>query len=157
MRRDPSVRGIMVAAGPVVTAAVIGALGSRDAAEVYQRLEKPSWAPPSTVFGPAWTALYATIGYTGWRMWRHGASRSTWTLHGLQLALNAAWSPVFFARRDKRSSLAIIAALDVAVAVQLATLAPRDRVAASTLVPYLCWTGFATALNAAVSDPGTGR
>lgn len=149
-----AVRGVMVAAAPVVAAAAIGALASRDAAAVYQRLERPSWAPPGAVFGPAWTVLYGTIGYTGWRMWRHGAGLSAWTLHGLQLALNAAWSPVFFTRRDKRASLVIIAALDAAITAQISVLVRRDRLTATGLVPYLCWSGFATALNAAVSDPG---
>lgn len=149
-----NIRGIAAAVGPPVAAALIGTIASRRAPEVYGRLDKPAWAPPASVFGPAWTALYALIGTAGWRMWSRGTPRRTWLLHGVQLGLNAAWSPVFFTVRDKRAALAIVMALDATVAAQIIELAKRDRTAAALLAPYLAWSLFATALNASVSDPG---
>lgn len=150
------VRRWTFAVAPVAAAAGLGGLGARGAPRTYARLRKPSWAPPAAAFGPVWSALYVGIGAAGWRLYASG-SRSTRTLHLGQLALNAAWPIAFFGIRDKRASLAIIALLDAAVAAEVLGLRGEDPVAAALLVPYLGWSGFATALNAAVSDPGEGR
>jgi tryptophan-rich sensory protein len=143
----------MAAGGPPLTAALVGSLGSRHAGEVYQRLTKPRWAPPVSVFGPVWSGLYALIGVAGWRMWRGRAPARAWGLHAAQLTLNAAWPWTFFTVRDKRTSLAVITALDLLVAAQLVDVVRQDRAAAAALVPYFGWSLFATALNTSVSDP----
>jgi benzodiazapine receptor len=142
----------MFATGPVAAAAGLGGLGARHAPQIYSRLRKPSWAPPSTVFGPVWSALYVAIGAAGWRLFA-SASPPTKTLHLTQLALNGAWPIAFFGIRDKRASLTIIALLDGALTAEVLMLRREDPVAAILLMPYLGWSGFATALNAAVSDP----
>jgi translocator protein len=149
------VRGIVVAGGPPLAAALIGSVGSRRAPEVYPRLTKPRWAPPSTVFGPVWSGLYALIGVAGWRMWRRRAASRTWTLHAAQLTLNAVWPFGFFTIRNKRASLAVISALDLLVVAEMVDLARQDKVGAVALGPYVGWSLFATALNACVSEPAT--
>src|SRR5436305_9993065 len=61
----------------------------------YDGLKKPSWTPPSRVFGPVWTALYASMAVAAWLVWRRrGTHRVALALglFGLQLALNLAWS-----------------------------------------------------------------
>lgn len=153
MQRSAS--GLVFAAGSALVAATLGSLASTRAPEVYQRLDKPRWAPPAGVFGPVWTALYTVIGITGWRLWTRQAGRAALGLHTGQLALNAAWPAAFFAARNRTLSLAVVAALDVAIATEIATAARRDPVAAALLTPYLAWSLFATALTAAVSDPAT--
>ena len=151
-----SLRGLAFAVGAPVAAAGIGSIGSRSAPQVYAQLEKPAWAPPAGVFGPAWTALYAAIGVAGWRLWRRQAPRRVLALHAGQLALNAAWPFMFFTVRNRRVSLAVITALDVAVAAEVAAAARRDRAAAALLTPYLLWSLYATALNLAVQYPDAG-
>ncbi|MBA2952263.1 tryptophan-rich sensory protein [Nocardioides sp. CGMCC 1.13656] len=144
-------RRLAFAVLPVVAAAGLGGLGSRNAPSTYARLDKPGWAPPAAAFGPVWTALYAAIAVAGWRV--HAASPRARRLHLAQLALNAAWPGVFFGAREKRASVAVIATLDAVLAAEIATLRREDPVAAALLTPYLAWTGFATALNASVSEP----
>ena len=139
------------AVAPVVAAAGLGGLSSRNAASTYAGLDKPGWAPPGSAFGPVWTALYAGIAVAGWRVY-HASPRAR-RLHLAQLALNAAWPGTFFGGRDKRASLAVIALLDATVTAEIATLRGEDRLAAALLTPYLGWCGFATALNASVSEP----
>jgi translocator protein len=146
-----NLRRLAFAVVPVVAAAGLGGLGSRRAPSTYARLDKPGWAPPASTFGPVWTALYATVAVTGWRV--YPASSAVRALHLAQLAMNAAWPGVFFGARDKRASLAVIAALDALVATEVAVLGRDDRLAAGLLTPYLAWCGFATDLNAALSEP----
>jgi tryptophan-rich sensory protein len=144
-------RRLAFAVLPVLAAAGLGGLGARRAPDTYARLDKPPWAPPASAFGPVWSALYAALAVAGWRV--HDASPAARRLHLAQLGLNAAWPATFFAVREKRASLAVIALLDAVVAAEIATLRDQDRLAAALLTPYLGWCGFATALNASVSEP----
>ncbi|MBO1756656.1 TspO/MBR family protein [Allobranchiibius sp. CTAmp26] len=146
-------RRTLFAVAPPIAAAAVGGLGSRDAPTTYARLRKPAWAPPASAFGPAWSALYATIGLAGWRMYPRVSTTSR-RLHLAQLGMNAAWPGVFFGIRDKRASLAVIATLDALVVAELWSLRRSDPGSAAILLPYAGWISFATALNAAVGDPG---
>lgn len=40
----------------------------------YRTLKQPPLHPPGYVFGPVWTALYATMGYTAYRAYTTGIS-----------------------------------------------------------------------------------
>ncbi|WP_029288268.1 TspO/MBR family protein [Cellulomonas sp. HZM] len=146
-------RRAVFAVAPVVLAAGLGGLASRRAPQVYGRLDKPDWAPPASAFGPVWSVLYAANAAVGWRISTRGSAR-TRALHLTQLALNATWPATFFGIRDKRASLVVIAALDAALALEIVGAVREDPVSAALLAPYQAWTGFATALDAAVSDPG---
>ena len=88
---------LIVFVGLSFLVAAVGALASTDAATVYASLDRPAWAPPSWLFGPVWTVLYALIGVSAWLVWRaegHGA-RAELGFWGVQLLLNAAWTPLF--------------------------------------------------------------
>lgn len=74
-------------------------------------------------------------------------------LHGVQLALNAPWSPLFFQVRRRRAALAVVVGLDTVVTAEIVTALRHDRAAAALLTPCLAWILYATALNAAVRDP----
>lgn len=145
-----STGGLLFAVGTAAAAAGIGSLGSRRAPQVYPQLEKPAWAPPAGLFGPAWTVLYAAIGVAGWRLWTRDAGRTVLALHVTQLALNAAWPFTFFAARNRTAALAVIAVLDLTIAAEIAVAARKDRTTAALLAPYLVWSLYATALTAAV-------
>jgi benzodiazapine receptor len=119
----------------------------------FHALRKPPAQPPARVFGPVWTMLYATIAYSAWRVWkmpRSSARSRALTLWGAQLALNAAWTPLFFGARRPALALFDLLALDTAAALYAATAARIDRRAVGAFVPYLGWLGFATYLNASI-------
>lgn len=117
--------------------------------EYYARLDRPSWAPPGWVFGPVWTALYATIGTSAWLVARRGGAqaRGPLALWAAQAALNAAWTPVFFGLRAPGAALGVIGALWVAVAGTIVAFFNRRPAAGLLLLPYLAWVTFATVLN----------
>src|SRR5688572_10098559 len=77
--------------------AILGSLAASDSGATYAALRRPAWAPPSWLFGPVWTVLYATIGVAGWLAWRRVGLSRAMVPYGAQLVLNAAWTPVFFA------------------------------------------------------------
>jgi tryptophan-rich sensory protein len=78
----------------VTAAALIGVLGVTGTTAEYQNLRQPSWAPPSWLFGPVWTTLYAMIAVAGWLVWRRTGWSAALTGYAAQLVLNAAWTPV---------------------------------------------------------------
>src|SRR3954464_13794906 len=141
------------AAAPPVLAALLGAGAARDAPQIYGRLDKPRWAPPAGVFGPAWTVLYTLVGVAGWREAKRPVTVAM-AVHLAQLAVNASWTPLFFAAGRRRAALAVSVVLDAAVAPGITVVArDGDRATAALLAPYLAWCAYATALTAAVSDP----
>lgn len=118
----------------------------------YTALRKPRWQPPRQAFGPVWTVLYGLVAASGYRVWRtrSPARRRALALWGAQLALNAAWTPLFFGARRPRAALADVSLLVPAIAAYAWTARRVDRRAAWLVVPYLAWTGFALALNGAI-------
>lgn len=133
----------------VTVAALAGSLSTIDAAEQYGELEQPAWAPPGWLFGPVWSLLYVAIALAGWRIWLAERWSTNTGLWGGQLAMNAIWSPIFFAWEMRALSLVWIIALDALVAL-LIWRTWRSGWPAWILLPYLAWILFATALNAAV-------
>jgi tryptophan-rich sensory protein len=114
----------------------------------YRRLDKPPWAPPPAVFGPVWTILYASMGVAAWLVARRGAGADApLSLWGAQLALNAAWTPLFFGLRAPGIALVDIVLLWLTLAGTVVAFWSRRTLAGALLLPYLLWVSFATALN----------
>ena len=113
----------------------------------YASLHKPEWNPPSWIFGPVWTALYLMMAVAAWMVWRRDGWRRALWLYFTQLALNAAWTPVFFGAREIGWAFVVILALWVAILVTLQAFLRVSRAAASLLLPYLAWVFFAALLN----------
>jgi benzodiazapine receptor len=137
----------------------LGAIASVDAASFYAQLQQPGWAPPASVFGPVWTALYALMAVAVWLVWREPATghrTAALTVFVLQLAVNALWSWLFFAWHLGAWAFADVLLL-LALIVATAALFRRVRpLAAWLLLPYLAWVAFASALTCAVwqANPG---
>lgn len=134
----------------VVVVAAVGGLAAGNASAQYADLQQPAFAPPPWLFGPVWTVLYLMIGIAGWWLWRAAGWGAALTWWVVQLVLNLAWTPLFFAADLLGWALVDIVALLVAVITTIALSWRPSRRAALMLVPYLAWVGFATALNAAI-------
>ncbi|TIC85124.1 tryptophan-rich sensory protein [Nocardioides sp. GY 10113] len=134
----------------VAVVAGLGGLAASSATDTYAALELPPYAPPSWLFGPAWTVLYVLMAVAAWRTWRVAGLDRAQVAYGVQLLLNLAWTPLFFSADRYAVALAEILVLWCALAVTLVLCWRRDRVAGWLLVPYLAWVTFATALNAGI-------
>ena len=119
--------------------------------EWYASLEKPSWNPPSWIFGPVWSLLYTLMAVAAWLVWRQGgwtARRKELSWYGIQLLLNAAWTPVFFGLHLPALALVNLILLNLAVAITIITFFRATKTAGWLLVPYQLWLLFAAVLNA---------
>jgi benzodiazapine receptor len=98
--------------------------------------------------------LYILMGISFWRLWESepvSPARSTAMVLFLgQLALNAAWSPVFFGWHGTRTALLIIATLLLTIGATIVFASRVDRVAAWLLGPHLAWVAYASTINAGV-------
>lgn len=131
----------------------LGSLATQSAIETwYAGIAKPSWTPPNWVFAPVWTTLYIAMGVAVWLVWRKrgAALRTSMSLFFLQLALNLAWSYLFFGMHWPLGGLLDIVALWVAIAMTTRAFRAESVAAAGLMLPYLLWVSYASALNFAI-------
>jgi len=141
-------------------AAAIGSVFTMPAiSSWYSTLAKPSFAPPNWLFGPAWTTLYILMAISLYIVWveydgrefrRRDAIKPALMAFGVQLALNAAWSFLFFGLRSPLLGMIGIIALWLAIVVTMVKFWKISKNATWLLVPYILWVSFASILNYAV-------
>lgn len=116
----------------------------------FSALVKPGLYPPPIAFPVVWSVLYLLMGLSAAMIASaRGASGRGLALFffAVQLAINLAWSPVFFGLHEITTALYIIVALDLVMVVTFVLFWRVRHRAALLLVPYLAWIFFATALN----------
>lgn len=141
-------------AASFAAAGVGGWLTAMGMPEWYMSLQKPGWNPPSWLFGPVWTALYAAMAVAAWLVWKDagfGGAPAALTLFFVQLLLNMAWSGVFFALRSPGWALAEILVLWVVILATTILFFRHSTWAGALMVPYLLWVAFAAVLTAAIA------
>jgi len=119
----------------------------------YRELDKPGFTPPDSAFPIVWTALYAMIAWSGWRIWCATPSRERNRALGLwiaQLAADVRWSKLFFGQKHPMAALGDVVALERIVISYIAASRKVDRAAAAMFVPYAAWVAFAAVLNAEI-------
>ena len=127
----------------------------------FDALTKPGFMPPGWAFGVVWPTLYLLMGIALALVLAEPPSarrRMALILFFAQLALNFAWSPIFFAAHNialAKAAIFLMAVLAAAAAGQFLRL---RRPAGWLLVPYLAWLIFAATLNASIErlNPGAG-
>lgn len=119
----------------------------------YRTLQEPVFNPPDWVFAPVWTLLYLMIALAGWRVWRRvgfSGARAGMVAYSAQLALNLAWSFLFFGGRMIGVALVEIMLMLAVICVNAVLFWRIDRAAGWLLVPYAAWVAFACVLNFAL-------
>ena len=151
--RPKSLLVLAVSVTAVAAVSAIGGLAGASSAEDYSRLQQPGFAPPAWVFGPVWTVLYALMAVAAWLVWRTGPSletRRALTWYGVQLVLNAAWTPLFFGLGWRGVAFVELSALLVVLLATVVLFWRRSTLAGALLLPYVAWSAFALCLNFAV-------
>jgi tryptophan-rich sensory protein len=127
----------------------------------FDSLEKPSFMPPGWAFGIVWPILYALVGIAVAMVIAQPPSpRRTFglTLFFIQLVLNFAWSPVFFAKHDVSLAKWVIFIMAILAAAAAGQFWRIRTAAGLLLIPYLAWLIFAATLNSVIEilNPGAG-
>lgn len=115
----------------------------------FDSLIKPAIYPPPVTFGIVWSILYIMMGLAAALVcsaWGARGRGVAIVVFAVQLALNLAWSPIFFGAHEISLALVVIVLLDVAVVATIVLFFFIRRVAAFLLVPYLLWILFATVM-----------
>lgn len=138
----------------VLAAEAVGLIGTFFVGDIgtwYAGLSRPFFSPPNWIFGPVWTALYASMGIAAYMVWQaQAANKTALRLYWIQLALNAIWTPLFFGLHSLSFSLLDITLLLASIVATIVAFARTRTVAAALLLPYLLWVSFATLLNFAL-------
>jgi tryptophan-rich sensory protein len=120
----------------------------------YAALNKPSFTPPSWLFGPVWISLYLLMGISAFLVWSKGfydrEVKVALIFFGLQLILNAFWSAAFFGLRSPFAGLIVISALWIFIFLTILYFFRVSSTAGVLLLPYIGWVSFAAVLNASL-------
>lgn len=139
-----------------VAAAVAGSVASREGVQGwYTTIRKPGYVPPNVVFPIAWTTLYVDIAASSAAAidrfraeGQDGKARGYIAALGVNLALNAGWSWVFFKMNKMGPSTVAAAALAASSVDLVRRAADADPKLGAALAPYPLWCGFATVMTA---------
>lgn len=121
----------------------------------YETLKKPFFAPPSWVFGVAWSILYPIIfisfGYVFYQVLKKKIPAKAALPFVLNLVLNLLFSPIQFGWQSN-----FLAALDISLVLITLVWAikeayPYSKWVALAQIPYLLWGLFATILQYSIT------
>jgi tryptophan-rich sensory protein len=121
----------------------------------YQQLIKPSWAPPSWLFGPVWSVFYAIIifsfGTVFYKVFKKELPVVILIPFILNLIFNLSFTYFQFTLQNN-----YLAALDILLVLgtliwALIAIYPHIKWVALINIPYLLWVCFATVLQLTIT------
>lgn len=147
--------GLSVLIGCILVCELVGGISGiatiKSIKTWYKKLKKPSFNPPSYIFGPVWTTLYALMGISLFCIIEsHGEKGMAYIFFGVQLVLNFLWSFIFFQFHKLGWALIEIILLLLSIILTIISFSHIHPLAALLLVPYLLWVSFASILTAAI-------
>lgn len=123
--------------------------------EWYSQLIKPSWSPPSWLFGPVWSVLYMLIaisfGKVFYMFFQNKINFIVLLPFILNIIFNLAFTPLQFGLKNNLwASIDILLVLGTLVWAMIAIF-PHARWITYIQVPYLAWVTFATVLQLTIT------
>jgi len=134
-----------------MSAGIIGSLFvGKEALIWYKYLLKSELTPPNWLFAPVWAILYLLMGISLYIVLNKKNSiekKHALLIFGVQLFLNALWTPVFFGLRSFTGGFFVIILLWISIFLTFYKFFKLSKTAAYLLIPYLFWVSYATGLN----------
>lgn len=130
-------------------AGVIGSFFTSSITGWYAALAKPSFNPPSWIFGPVWVFLYFLMGISLYLVWNSNSKqkRSAIIIFSVQLFLNAMWSIIFFGLNNIFLAFVDIILLWIFILIAIIYFYRINKTSSYILMPYFIWVSFAVLLN----------
>ena len=120
----------------------------------YSTIQKPSFTPPDSVFGPVWITLYLLMGIAAFLVWNKGIRSEgvdiALGIFVIQLMLNMLWSIAFFGLQSLLAGFVVIVILWVAILLTIIHFWKITLIAGILLIPYILWVSFAGVLNLSI-------
>ena len=107
-------------------------------------LVKPSFNPPSWVFGPVWTLLFLLMGISLYLVWN---KKNNLFWFWVQLILNLLWSILFFGLHSPTLAFYEILVLWLTILMTIIKFHGYNKAASYLFWPYIAWVSFASFLN----------
>jgi tryptophan-rich sensory protein len=121
----------------------------------YSELIKPTWSPPSWLFGPVWTVLYAIIavsfGSVFIKTFKHELSWMIALPFILNIVFNFLFTPLQFGLKNNFLAAIDIVLVLVTIIWFMISIWPHMRWVAMVNIPYLLWVSFATVLQLTIT------
>lgn len=121
----------------------------------YSTLVKPSWAPPSYLFGPVWSVLYILIAISFGKVFLMFYHKQISFMVVLPFILNLFFNFIFtYLQFGLKNNL--LAAIDILLVLMtiiwlMIAIYPHARWITYIQIPYLLWVSFATVLQLTVT------
>jgi len=121
----------------------------------YSTIIRPTWAPPSWLFGPVWSVLYTIIAISFGTVFYKVFTKQIPTIVALPFVLNiifnALFTPLQFGLKNN-----LLAAIDILLVLgtliwAITAIWPHIRWVAYVNIPYLLWVTFATVLQLTIT------
>ncbi len=127
----------------------------------YSTIIKPSWAPPSWLFGPVWTVLYILIAISFGKVFLMFVQKQIPFIVALPFLLNLIFnflfSPIQFGLQNN-----LLASIDILLILStliwaITVIYPYAKWISFIQTPYLLWVSFATILQLTVTYLNWGK
>lgn len=117
----------------------------------YSQLLKPTWSPPSWLFGPVWTVLYIMIAISFGKVfllfWQKHITFIVLLPFILNLIFNIAFTPIQFGLKNNLLASVDIFLVLITLLWAMAAIYPYVKWVTYLQIPYLLWVSFATVLQ----------
>jgi len=136
---------------PLSVGSISGIASASGVSAYFVNLVKPSFNPPSYLFGPVWSCLYILMGislYLILQAPKNKLRNNAIVIFCIQLFLNFWWSFIFFKFHLIGLALIEIILIWLSIITMIYTFKKISKTAAYLQIPYLLWVSFASVLNA---------
>ena len=113
----------------------------------YSQIIRPSFSPPSWVFGPVWTTLYILMSVAIWFNWISYRNKKTLNIYFVHIVFNSLWSVIFFGFHQILLSVFNLLIILFFIVWLMIIYYKTTKLSFLLMTPYLLWSSFAFLLN----------